>query len=100
MRLDPEDKVAIKAAALRTFGSGVAVYLYGSRTDDSKRGGDIDLMIETAEIERADLEHENGFRCDLERMIGERRVDVLVRHRSSPRSAIEDVAFATGVRIL
>jgi predicted nucleotidyltransferase len=45
MRLRPEEGEAIARAARETLPSG-AVYLFGSRTDDARRGGDIDLLIE------------------------------------------------------
>ena len=44
MRLDKKTRDAIREAAQRYFGADV--YLFGSRTDDSRRGGDIDLYIE------------------------------------------------------
>ena len=100
MRLEPEEIVAIKAAALRVFGDGVKVCLYGSRADDSKRGGDIDLLIETPQATDDKYADENKFRQDLEDMIGERRVDVLVRAANDPLTTIQDIALSTGVRIL
>ncbi len=42
MRLDPEELKAIKKATEDIKGD---VYLFGSRTDDTKRGGDIDLLV-------------------------------------------------------
>lgn len=41
MRLDSKTRVEIREAAERFFGADV--YLFGSRTDDARRGGDIDL---------------------------------------------------------
>jgi predicted nucleotidyltransferase len=99
MRLEPEEIVAIKAAALRAFGEGVKVYLYGSRVDDSKRGGDIDLLIETG-ARQMGFDQENQFRHELEHMIGERRIDILLRSSDMKVSAIEDIAYSTGVRLL
>lgn len=100
MRLEPEEIVAIKAAALRTFAQGVSVYLYGSRVDDAKRGGDIDLLIEVADANQATFERESVFRSDLENMIGERRVDILLHHKDTPLSTIKDIAYSTGIRLL
>ncbi len=42
MRLDKTERMALRHAFKDFKGS---VYLYGSRLDDNKRGGDIDLLI-------------------------------------------------------
>jgi len=42
MRLDEEEKLALKYALEGIKGE---VYLFGSRIDDSRKGGDIDILI-------------------------------------------------------
>lgn len=42
MRLDETEAMALRSALKDVEDS---VYLFGSRTDDSKRGGDIDILI-------------------------------------------------------
>jgi len=49
MRLQPNEVNAIAQAAREAFTPGTAVFLFGSRVDDSKRGGDIDLLVEIPE---------------------------------------------------
>ena len=44
MRLSNKEKSIIKDRVERVFGDA-AIYLFGSRVDDEKRGGDIDLYI-------------------------------------------------------
>ena len=44
MRLTDNDKKAIKETFFEIFEDG-KIYLFGSRVDDTKRGGDIDLYI-------------------------------------------------------
>ena len=44
MRLTPFEQNSIKKTFSETFKSG-KIYLFGSRTDDTQRGGDIDLYI-------------------------------------------------------
>ena len=46
MRLSNRLIEAIKRSIQESFGS-VDVYLFGSRVDDSKKGGDIDIAIDT-----------------------------------------------------
>jgi len=49
VRLTPEERDAIAAAARQTLLPGTRVSLFGSRVDDSARGGDIDLLLEPGE---------------------------------------------------
>ena len=48
MRITEKDQKAIVKATHQNFGERVEVYLFGSRVDESKKGGDIDLYIETS----------------------------------------------------
>ncbi|MFA7238474.1 MAG: nucleotidyltransferase domain-containing protein [Sulfuricellaceae bacterium] len=48
MRLTPTQHQCILQATHRNFGADANVWLFGSRVDDARRGGDIDLYVETA----------------------------------------------------
>jgi len=47
MRLTSDQIDAIKLAARSVLGDDAQITLFGSRTDDRRRGGDIDLLFET-----------------------------------------------------
>ncbi|MFI3196899.1 MAG: nucleotidyltransferase domain-containing protein [Methylococcaceae bacterium] len=101
MRLTPQQLSAIRTTATETFGEEANIWLFGSRVDDSKRGGDIDLLIETnqsdvATIARAEL----AFLTKLQMKLGEQKIDVLVdyptRHYTPP---IFTIAKQTGIQL-
>lgn len=77
MRLNNFEVQAIREAVSRYFEPQAMVYLFGSRVDDTKKGGDIDLYIETnlqgAELLRAKLQ----TMSDIQRAIGERKIDIV-----------------------
>jgi len=100
MRLEPEEIIAIKAAALRAFGDSVKVKLFGSRVDDAKRGGDIDLFVETNLDGKAMYDAENRFRVDMMDMLGERRIDVVTHTAGTALTPIAAIADAEGVFVL
>ena len=58
------------------FGDNAAVFLFGSRVDDSKKGGDIDLFIRTANKDGL-FEKKIRFLARLKRQIGEQKIDVV-----------------------
>lgn len=60
MRLPIQTQQIVRATVQEIFGGEATVKLFGSRTDDTARGGDIDLLVElptvTADIERKTLQ--------------------------------------------
>ena len=100
MRLSSEKAAAIKDAAAEVFGADAQVWLFGSRVDDTRRGGDIDLYIETSldsAAERARLEVRLWAR--LQRILGERKIDIVTHARGAPVRPIDQQARNTGVRL-
>ncbi|MCB1213283.1 MAG: nucleotidyltransferase domain-containing protein [Chlamydiia bacterium] len=80
MRLDQNSCEEICAAISRFIPTGGALYLYGSRTDPSKRGGDIDLLlvVEDQAI-REKLQRElYKILVEIKRRIGDQRIDLSV----------------------
>ncbi|MDP2751720.1 MAG: nucleotidyltransferase domain-containing protein [Rhodocyclaceae bacterium] len=95
MRLTTFEVAAIKQSAQEVFGSKVEVFLFGSRVDDEKRGGDIDLYIKTQTGK--DLTHKIKFLVSLEQKIGEQKIDVVLA--IDENRPIEQQAMRTGVML-
>ena len=49
MRLTPIQHQHILQATHLNFGADANVWLFGSRVDDTRRGGDVDLYVETTQ---------------------------------------------------
>ncbi|MFB1490689.1 MULTISPECIES: nucleotidyltransferase domain-containing protein [unclassified Thiocapsa] len=97
MRLNTDQVETIREAAEAAFGPGSRVSLFGSRVDDEKRGGDIDLLITPATRDDT-LRRKIRFLVLLERTLGERRIDVLIAQPDDQRDIVR-VARETGVRL-
>ncbi len=73
------------------------IWLFGSRTDPSKKGGDIDLFVDID----TELEEESSWRRlmirKIHEKIGERRIDLVIRTLTSPPSALYDLILEEGV---
>ena len=51
MRLSTFQVKVIKNTLGQVFGQSAQIYLFGSRVDDQKKGGDIDLFVDTNQQE-------------------------------------------------
>jgi len=83
------------------FGSHSHVWLFGSRVDDTKKGGDIDLYIEP-EIQDpvALVDARLNFLVEMHRVLGDQKIDlVLHRPQSKQNLPIYRIAKETGVRL-
>lgn len=99
MRLNSEQVAIIKQTAADVFGSGTRVWLFGSRTDDRQRGGDIDLLIVPAQPDSAvELCRKVEFLVQLERQLGEQKIDVVVEVPDDDRPIVS-IARATGLEL-
>ena len=93
MRLKPSEIESIKKIASKTFGNGTKVILFGSRVNDSLKGGDIDLYIEPAEQKNLS-EKKIDFLVKLKLQIGDQKIDVVIAKDHS--RLIEKEALNTG----
>ena len=75
MRLNQKQLTAIKINFNNFFNDG-KIYLFGSRVDDTKKGGDIDLYIITQDKENLSYK-KIQFLAKLKRDIGEQKIDVV-----------------------
>lgn len=80
MRLNARQIAAIEQAAREAFDPGSRVILFGSRLDDTARGGDIDLLIEAPRTLTPEelVARRNRFVARLYRLLDEQRIDVLI----------------------
>lgn len=99
MRLTAEQAKVIRQSARELVGADAVVYLFGSRVDDSARGGDIDLYIETPLSPEEAFAHEQRLYATLQRQIGPRKIDLIVRSLQSPKRAIHQHALERGLRL-
>ena len=100
MRLGPKERDAIAQAAREVFAPGTAVFLFGSRVDDNKRGGDIDLLIETPQsMTPAELvDRRTRFVSRLYRALDEQRIDiVMTAHTQQDPRPVVAAAKRTGI---
>lgn len=97
MRLAADDVAAIKEAARDAFGETAVVRLFGSRTDDTLRGGDIDLHVETDPLDD-EWDARGVFEDRLFRRIEPQKVDLIVTQRGGkPPRGFERIAYRDGL---
>jgi len=74
MRLTELQIQTINTLSKKHFGSRTKVYLFGSRIDDLKRGGDIDLLIKNKNEQILTLEAKIHFLAELKTKIGNQKI--------------------------
>ena len=102
IRLPIKDIENIKACFLKHFDSNDHLWVFGSRVHLLKKGGDIDLYIETNEPS-SEKAHTNKmlFINDLWLNLGDQKIDVVLNLIQKPiQLPIYDIAKKTGVQII
>jgi len=93
MRLSTRELQALRAIIGELDPAG-CLYLYGSRADDARRGGDIDVYLQASRLidlkTRLSTQYRLELACDT-------RVDLLIKNPGQPVQPIHQIAMAQGV---
>ena len=95
MRLANENILIIKNCVQYIFGENARVYLFGSRVDDSKKGGDIDLYLEIDDKQSV-FEKKIELLSALRKSLGDQKIDLIINDFSKEKD-IYKIAKSTGI---
>ncbi len=94
VRLKEKEIKAIKDI-IQSFDKEARVYIYGSRADLSKKGGDIDILVVSSKIS---LEQELKIKAKLLVALGDRKIDLVVS-KSPTENTFTDLIYSQAVEI-
>jgi predicted nucleotidyltransferase len=95
MRLTAGEITAIREEIGR-LDTKAEVYLYGSRVDDTARGGDVDLLVVSDTLSFRDVLR---LRTGILDRIGWQQLDLAVRRRDQLDEPLAAMAQETGVKL-
>ncbi|MBZ5876667.1 nucleotidyltransferase domain-containing protein [Chromohalobacter israelensis] len=96
MRLTQAQQASIKRCVEEIFGTEARVLVFGSRLDDSRRGGDLDLLVQHPHpIERPALTSAR-LAARISRLLDGRHVDVLLQAPGLKSLPIHHIAESQG----
>ena len=73
------------------------LWLFGSRVDLTKKGGDIDLFIDLSSKDVPQLQLSRKLRIGIQSYLGERKTDLVLRTLDSQPSSVYDLILNEGV---
>jgi len=97
MRLEHQHAVAIKQILTDVLGQDTKVWLFGSRIDDDKRGGDVDLYVETQQP--CSLPIKLQLMSKIQRLLDMRKVDLIIHVQGEALKDIGRTAMLEGEQL-
>ncbi|WP_297444268.1 nucleotidyltransferase domain-containing protein [Desulfurobacterium sp.] len=94
VRLTDKEITKIKEAIL-SVDPTAEIILFGSRTDLSKRGGDIDILVISSKI---DYKDRRRIRVNLFKELGDRKIDLIITPDPS-KDVFTKLAYKYGVKL-
>lgn len=91
MRIKEFERLAI-VSTIKSLDNNASVYLFGSRVDDKKKGGDIDLLILSSILTSDD---KRAIKSKLYELLGEQKIDIVLAVDDS--EPFVKIALETGV---
>jgi predicted nucleotidyltransferase len=100
MRLSEYEKEVIVSCTKEKFGKNSRIILFGSRTDDNRKGGDIDLLIQPGikASQEEMLRKKILLLIEIERKLGEQNIDIILQQSNDQRKIVK-TALTTGIVI-
>lgn len=85
-------EIKILKKIIYSFDKNTKIFLYGSRTDLLKKGGDIDIFIS----ENIDLKDLLKIKAKLFKVFGDRKIDIVIA-KDYKQNPFTEIAYKTGV---
>jgi predicted nucleotidyltransferase len=82
--------------AIQSAMPGAAIYLFGSRARDDRKGGDIDILV-LGDRELANQEKRN-IKIEFYKKFGQQKIDIVSFEKEDP-SPFKEIALLEGVRL-
>ena len=79
-------EIDIIKKVIKSFDKNAKIFIYGSRTDLNKKGGDIDILVISRNIS---LEKQLKIKAKLIRFLGDRKIDLLIAKNKKETNFIE-----------
>ena len=100
IRLSTQEITALLAAFKKYFGETASLWLFGSRADPTKKGGDIDLYVEAHHLSADQaIKNKIKFLIAVKDEIGEQKIDVVLKLDNYDELPIYSIARETGVKL-
>jgi predicted nucleotidyltransferase len=99
MRMPSGYQKAITETAAKVFGDSASVWLFGSRLDDTAKGGDVDLLIKLESPAADKTALCARYNALLQMKLGLQKFDILVIDPSTALKQIHQQALSKGVRL-
>jgi predicted nucleotidyltransferase len=93
MRLQPKE-ISVITSAVHEHDPQASIYLFGSRTDDSARGGDIDILVLSASLTFKD---KLKIKAKIFESMEEQKLDILISKDTN--DPFVRLAMGNGVRL-
>lgn len=99
MRLTDEQAAIIRRTVHDVLGDCARIWLFGSRVDESKRGGDVDIYVESDHIIDTPALIIARLSARIERGMRGRKVDIVLSAPNLGRFPIHEAAKREGIRL-
>jgi len=99
MRITTEQCGLIRGVVAELAGDDALITLFGSRADDNKRGGDVDLLVELPSVVENPAWLAARLSAKISRAMAGRKTDIVLAAPNLKHLPIHDQARNSGVRI-
>jgi len=97
MRINPAEAKLIRSLVQAQFGKETRLWLFGSRVDDTARGGDVDVLVDVDHVLENPAWAASCAESTLMRALGGRRVDVVLAAPNLQETSLHRLARRDGV---
>lgn len=90
-----QDEIENIKNTIKSFDPEAKIYIFGSRADLTKKGGDIDILVISSKI---DSQARRKIKVELFLKLGDRKIDIIVTDNPQ-KTEFTKIAYSQGVEI-